>query len=291
MRAHAGAQDLGRPQRRGAAQGKHLREAERRRAAQDRADVAGVLDAGRARRWRDRPRCAAGAGNATTKAIGAGVSSVPSSAISASATIDDRRAVVGELASGPPCHADSATSACRPCAAASRTRRRRDARLRAAPSRPCDSRRARFAACAGGPAAGCRGTLMPRDLHGGQARAPHQNNRSSTARTGAKLRRWCAAGAVLAQRREVLRRRVALVAVEAVLRMLVVQGRQQAVAVDLGDDRRRRDRPHLGIAADDGAHRPSSAPAAGCRRPERCSAARAGPRRRGASPATPRAGC
>src|SRR5204862_2046729 len=61
--------------------------------------------------------------------------------------------------------------------------------------------------------------------------------------------------AMLAQRAQVLGRRVALVAVEAVLRMLRVQLHAETVAVHLGDDRRRRDRANLCIAADDGANR------------------------------------
>ena len=43
VRAHAGTQYLGRPQQRGALERRHLRKAEGGRAAQDRADVAGVL--------------------------------------------------------------------------------------------------------------------------------------------------------------------------------------------------------------------------------------------------------
>ena len=43
MRAHAGAQDLGRPQASRALQRKHLADTKSRRAAQDAADIAGIL--------------------------------------------------------------------------------------------------------------------------------------------------------------------------------------------------------------------------------------------------------
>ena len=53
------------------------------------------------------------------------------------------------------------------------------------------------------------------------------------------------AGAVRAQGRQVLGRRVALVGREPVGRVQLVQGREQVVAVDLGNDRSRRDRGTL----------------------------------------------
>jgi hypothetical protein len=58
--------------------------------------------------------------------------------------------------------------------------------------------------------------------------------------------------AVHAQCRQVLGGRVALVLGKAIGRVLLVQRRQQGIAVHLGHDRRRRDRGHPGIAPDDG---------------------------------------
>jgi hypothetical protein len=65
------------------------------------------------------------------------------------------------------------------------------------------------------------------------------------------------ARAVHAQRREVLGRRVTLVLGKTVGRMLVVQGRQERISVNLGNDRRRLSR---------GTWLPSTSTRAGSRR-------------------------
>ena len=223
MRAHAGAQHLGRPERRRALERDHLAEAEGRGAAQDRADVAGVLDAVEDDARRVAAPIAGDAGSGTTKAIGAGVSSALSSAIAASATTTVAAAASASGAGAARCHALSLTSACRAGAPPPRRPRPgRDARPRAGAGRACryspgSSRQLAQANEQRVVARGDVGELVAGHL------APPQNSRSMTLAHRREAAPVVLAGAVLAQRGEMLGRRVALVAVEAVLRMLLVQ--------------------------------------------------------------------
>ena len=105
--------------------------------------------------------------------------------------------------------------------------------LRRACGRPRRSRASRRSRTSSGLSRERDAPRLGQRRHAG--RVQHRAHR----REAAPVRR---AGAVLAQRRQVRRRRVALVAVEAVLRIALVQRQAQPVAVHLGQDRRGRDR-------------------------------------------------
>ena len=182
--------------------------------------------------------------------------------------------------------ADSAISTCCSGQAARQRRRAQVVAFEPQQRRPCAI--GAGSRCAAGARSTSSGLSRERDRAAASlvmARSP------APTRTGAKLRRCSAQAPCARSACRCSARRVALVRGEAVLRIALVQLQAQPVAVHLGQDRRRRDRLHLGIALDDGLRRHRPAPAAGCRRPARSAAAGAGLRPRGASPAAWPAGC
>ena len=229
-----------------------------------------------------RPAAAPAPAASTRSRCGAGDSSVAEPAISARRRRRATRGRAGQRAQRRPCPGRLGDHRLRRRPPALRARPRTGARLRARPRRACGRPPGRASSLRRRTSSGLSREVMSRRCRG-HAR---QNSRSSTLAHRREAAPVLRAGAVLAQRRQVLRRGVALVVVEAVLRMLVVQLRAAAGrgAPWRGSTRPRS--PRTLASPPTIASRPaSSAPAAGCRRPAPRPAAGAGPRPRAASPA------
>ena len=296
VRAHAGAQHLGRPQRGRALERDHLAKAEGGGAAQDRADVAGVLQPVQHHASARRGCSAGGAGRSSTKPIGAG---------------DSSAADAGEQRVGDDHRPGRRRRPIRRAPAARRTRQNTAmAGLHAAraarrgtggrpPARCGPACGRRVPSCASRRRSLSSGLSRERDVLGVRSRSrdavtdrpsrrPARHERGRHRAEGPAV---VDAGAVHAQRLQVLGRAVALVRGEAVVRELLVQLLAQPVAVHLGQDGGGGDRLDLGVAARRSPRPARRASAGGCRPPAPWPASGAGPRRRASSPASWRAGC